>query len=152
MSNGFNGFLELKKRNDAGKCLVEKYRSMNFEEILNDSMTSHKGYYTFLFSAIELTLVDDKIISSISVSDKSVLLTDAMKKYEMKVKHKETYGALGQMTNLFLATRVLNTMGYKDWDLFIMNNIEAKSFAESMMISNPATLESIVSESKKLIK
>jgi hypothetical protein len=150
--NGFNGFIELKKRNDAGKYLVEKYREMNAEEVRNDSIPSYKGHDTFCFSSLELILADDKILSNLDASDKTLLMEDAMKRYEIVMKHQEIYGTFGQMTNVFLTTRVLNTMGNKDWDLYAMNNAEVNFFTENMVISTPETIDSIVVNINKITK
>ena len=149
MCNEFNGFLELFKRKDAGKCLVEKYRSMNAEVLLNDTIPSYKGHETFRFSVIELILTDDNVLSNLNTSDKMLLLKEAMKGYDMKMKHKEIYGVFGQMTSVFLTIRVLNTMGNKDWDLYVRNNVEVKSFSEKISITNPSALDSIAFRMKR---
>ncbi|MBN2610109.1 MAG: hypothetical protein JXB00_00990 [Bacteroidales bacterium] len=152
MSNGFNGIIELKKRNDAGKYLGEIYRAMNTESILNDSLQSKIIHDPFRPSVIELILSENKILSNLCDSDKSLLLLDAKKGYEIKLKHKEVYGEFGKMTNIFLMTRILNSMGNKDWELFCMNNNEVKSFSEKMLISNPETLANIILEIEKIVK
>lgn len=151
MCNEFNGFLAFFKRKDAGKYLVEKYRSMNAEVILNDTIPSYKGHETFRFSSIELILTDDNVLGNLNASDKTLLLKEAVKGYDMKMRHQEIYGVFGQMTSVFLTTRVLNTMGNKDWDLYVANNIEAKSFSEKISITNPSTLDSIAVKMKKII-
>lgn len=152
MCNGFNGFIELKKRNDAGKYLVEKYRGMNAEEIRNDFIPSYKGHDTFRFSTIELILADDNVLSNLNALDKTLLMKDAMKRYEMVMKHQEIYGTFGQMTNVFLTTRVLNTLGNKDWDLYNKDNSEVKLFSDKMLVSTPTMFDSIVLELNKIIK
>jgi len=152
MCDGFNGFIELMKRNDAGKYLVEKYRGMITECILNDTIPSYQGHDSFRSSAIELILANDQILGNLNVSDKTLLIKDAMKGYEMKMRHKDIYGGFGQMTNVFLTTKILNTMDNKDWDLFKKNNIKAMLFSEKMMISGTETLDSIVLELNKIIK
>lgn len=152
MSNGFNGLIELKKRNDAGKYLGEIYRAMNTEAILNDSLHSNIIHDPFRPSMIELILSEDEILCNLSDSNKSLLLTDAKKGYEVKIKHKDIYGEFGKMTNIFLMARILNSMGNKDWDLFCTNNNNVRSFSEKMLISNPETLANIVLKIKEIIK
>lgn len=125
---------------------------MNVEEIRNDFIPSYKGHDTFRFSTIELILTDDNVLSNLNASDKTLLMKDAMKRYEMVMKHQEIYGTFGQMTNVFLTTRVLNTIGNKDWNLYSKNNSEVRLFADKMLISTPTMLDSIVLESKKIIK
>ncbi len=70
----FNGFQELKKRNDAGINLLEAYVSINIKKMLSDNQDiAIKGQYSIKISIYEIMLRDTKILEHIFLTADEVL-------------------------------------------------------------------------------
>lgn len=152
MNKTVNCFQTLLKREDVGKILIEKYKTMKVVKDLNDTTSSKVGDYTFIFSSMELLLSKDEILKKLNQSDKLSLIKNVMQKYETKMLHKSIHGPLGQQTNLYLTAKIMNFMGNNEWDLYVKSNNDAKNFIENMRISKPELLEVIKLKTKEFIK
>ena len=112
VASQFNGIPELLSREDAATELLAKYRSLDIV-VVNDWGPLETGEYIFGKVAFtEILMAQDAIISKMNETERSALLSEAVKKSTEKSQLAEEYGTSGQIYTTWIVARVLQHENY----------------------------------------
>lgn len=124
----FNGLNELLNRADAGSKLLMRYKTIAPEALGENWTSEQKGEYAFRLAYVEILLAQKNILSNLSKNELTNLLSEALHKYQQKMRLPETYGYLSIQSTVFLMGRVLNQIGYGPFDKVVQENEHIQEF------------------------
>ena len=124
----FTGFKELFKREDAGRKLLEKYRGIDYEEVVNS-----QDSYALRMRYIEYIMSQEEILTKLSVDErnelKDICVKNAVERYE---KYREQ---LPLDSVLLLIARISN-MDNPAFSDYVKENEKIQSFIiDGMLVS-----------------
>jgi hypothetical protein len=94
VADQFNGLSELLSRNDAGVSLIALYQTMDPTTIDVNSLIAEQAEYYFRILNIELLLLQDSVISSLSITDLQKLISQARIICEAKLLRSDIFGGV----------------------------------------------------------
>lgn len=131
--DNFSGLQELCKRNDAGEKLYEWYKQMN--PMCIDRLTSDldRGAYTFSFTYIEMLLGQDTILNKLATSQKKLLVSEAVSKYNNKNKYAVYFGPFGTATCMFICGKSMQNALYQPFLAEVQNSLILEQFLNACL-------------------
>lgn len=88
----FNGMSELLTRDDAGKELLAKYKKISPLEVQNINDNLEKGNFALKLGFLETLLSSDKVISSLTDTQKDDLREESIQKQKQKLDQRDVFG------------------------------------------------------------
>ena len=143
---GFDGFIELFNRTDAGAKLLAKYQTMDPATVSASATLEEQGDYDRQFTFVEALLAHDAIQAKFSDTERSTLVTEALKKFEAKQAQAEIYGHFGRERSALLLGRTVKNAG--------VNAASAgatQAFLQDATIATPEVLQAIVAEAQSYL-
>lgn len=152
MSKNFNGFISLKKRSDAGSIILEGYKRINAESVTTFKSEGDKGEFTMHLSAIEILIANDDILKQLKQNHKKEILKEILRKNHGKEQYKDIFGALGKLTLVYTASKILDTMNDSIWESYKADNQNAKLFSDRMILSDQDVLINVLLNVQRILK
>lgn len=109
--NDYNGLRELLKRNDTVKSLLEIYQRMNPGAYEEGWEPVRKGQFSFSFVFVEILLSQESILNSFTGSETKAVLTELLKKNELKAHHHDLYSMFDIQFNSYSMAKLLYSKG-----------------------------------------
>jgi hypothetical protein len=103
----FNGIVELYRRVDAPKYLIERYSNLSPKNLDPKWSSFEKGHYAFTFIALELILSQKALLSSLSNDELKKLLTNSLQKFDDKNSMIEIYDNISLRSLGYLLTTII---------------------------------------------
>ena len=113
VTNEFNGFTELFKRDDSGAALIHLYKSHKIDAIDKLKKPKDRGGYNARIFHLEFILSDERIIEKLTNSQIRELLSETLIKLEEK--NKRDISQLRVLSTSLIMSRI---MKYKDFNKF----------------------------------
>ncbi|PIU58306.1 MAG: hypothetical protein COS89_01050 [Deltaproteobacteria bacterium CG07_land_8_20_14_0_80_38_7] len=107
----FSGLRELLNRDDIGIKLVTYYQGMDPGLYDPNWEPSRIGKFTFKFIFIEVLIAQERILERLTHSEVKLLLSELLKKNELKTRYCEKHSILGLSINAFAITRLIELKG-----------------------------------------
>ena len=107
----YNGLRELLKRADAAQELIRFYQKMDPVAYNSDWEPVKKGAFSFSFVFVETLLAHQSIHKKLTKSQVKTLLTELLKKYELKRHHPELYSTFGIQYTAYSIAQLLESKG-----------------------------------------
>lgn len=148
ISEIFNGFKELESRNDAGKELLNVYKTYNPGGYDKNSTNLEIGHHIVEFTYIELLIAQYNCLKNLSGSEKDELRNECIKKYREKKALIKSYGVIGLKTTALVLARSYNESLSKTITEF--NEMKYQSFLNNIIVSDPQILDELVLQCEKL--
>ncbi|MFT3950214.1 MAG: hypothetical protein QM763_24830 [Agriterribacter sp.] len=126
--DNFSGLQELCKRNDAGLKLYERYKQMSTACISSLTTDIDRGAYTFSFTYIEMLLGQDTILNKLAASEKKLVVSEAVNKYNDKNKYLVYFGSFGTATSVFVCGKSMQNDLYQPFLTEIQNSLILEKF------------------------
>lgn len=130
----FSGLKELCKRKDAGDKLFERYKKMDPLCIDNFTSDSAKGFYTFTFTYVEMLLGQDTILNKLTASQKKLLVSEALNKYDSKNKYEVYFGFFGAANSMFVCGKAMQNSLYQPFLTEVSNSPLLLEFLNSFLL------------------
>jgi len=108
LKTNFNGFRELEKRPDAGKILLSIYEDIRHDDVVKIPKSIDKGHFMANILHLEIIIVQDPIISSLSSEELISLKTKAIKSYESILSLEEYFSIFPLEFPALIMCKVLN--------------------------------------------
>lgn len=131
VSSSFNGFTELFQRHDAGTVLLNKYMTINAEQIQEIPASSERGLFIASLSLFELILSQDEIIGKLTKEEKIKLINEANKKFTSKVRFAKNYGLWGIRTTPLLMGRIMKIDHFPNMEALVSENKLVANYLET---------------------
>ena len=144
--NNFNGLQELFNRKDAGKKLLNLYKSFAIEG--NNSLGIDTAYLSIRFNFLELIISQETIIKQLSFKEKQELVEVAQNKYYSKINNETFNSIYGIIPTLLIITRTINEVNQ---DL-LKNYSSVVVFMQTSQLSDKNDISIIINSSSKFLK
>ena len=129
--NGFNGFGELFLRQDAFRCLFEKYEPFDLNLVVMEGNLSTKFLY------LEILICQDEIIENMNYKERILLLKESYSKYKkMLWGGEKVYGYHSYNFTLYLMATLLVALDEPDIKVEINDNENIKLLLNTMRLPN----------------
>lgn len=128
VKENYNALGELLKRKDAGKIVYDRYRELNFDELIELS-----EYPLLQLRYFETILVQKRILSTMSVEERADLLELSKKNIELKITKYE--GKLDPIPSIWIIVRILN-MDNSDFRKLVDENKSLNYFEKYGTLEN----------------
>ncbi len=112
--NDFNGVRELLSRKDTAKKLIVYYQNMDPGAYASNWEPAKIGKFTFTFIFIEVLLAQEEVLAQLTHSEVKMLLSELLKKHELKMIHREKHSIIGLAFNAFTIARLMKSKGTQD--------------------------------------
>ena len=103
----FNGIVELYRRNEGPKLLIEKYTNLSPKNFDPNWSSFQKGQYAFNFVALELLLSQKELLDNLSNDELKRLLVNSLKKFDDKTGLMQIYDDIGLRSLGYLITSII---------------------------------------------
>lgn len=113
LRENFNGAGELLRRPDAGKFLLEYYKSMDGRNLNPAWSAVEKGKYSFQLMAIEVLLAQDDVLATLSNTHKKELLKISVENLKRKKANPEVYGSFSFTSTGWMMARILRNSNFQ---------------------------------------
>lgn len=161
VGSDFNGLKELLNRKDAGRKLLAKYKEVN-ESAFNENWTdAEKGTLIMRLIFLEMALAQKPIVGNLSLSERSLLMKECLKKYNFKESHPKVFGILSKtsvaftLANAMDATIKEKTLPDKKWESQEIRELTVDpdfvAFVNTSSLRNPVLLRRIKESAGRLI-
>jgi hypothetical protein len=124
----FNGFTELLKRKDATTVLLRKYREMDPSSYGTNWSSVRKGQFIYEYLFIEMMIAQERFQFLPSYNDRKNILSECLKKYDLKLKNRELFGLNGIGHTAFVMVRTFNATNFMSYKTSSLNNSNMKTF------------------------
>ena len=104
----FNGIRELMSREDVGHFLLQKYSRMSMADFNFLWSLEKQGDFVFRFYHAEIFLAQPQSIQSLDDSDRSLLLKESIRKYELKESRDDLFGGISRSTTTWVLAKSLH--------------------------------------------
>lgn len=151
LQENFNGAQELLRRKDAGKLLLEYYRSMKPQALDAQWSLVEKGNYSFKIMAIEILLAQDNVLASLDIASRKTLLKIANEKLEAKKTNQEVYGTFSYTSTGWIMARILRDSNYAPFMNSLTQQEKHKVFVEQGFAFDNATVDDVVNHTQKFL-
>ena len=150
---GSNGFRELMTRKDAGTSLLSLYRSIDPQGYDPSWEPAKRGQFAATLIRVEVMLSQYSVLSNMSSSERQILLSVAIDKYNKKLLSIHLYAAYGLQNSAFLVGRVLIKQGQSDIPEPGAQAIHISDHVDkgSLLVMDKATLKSIMQSGQRSI-
>lgn len=105
--SNFNGFIELEKRNDAGRALLSKYSKVKHDDVSAFSEFADKGRFILNILYLEIIISQDLILINMEKPDLLSLKNHAIRSFENKDRLNEDFGVLMLETPSLIMAKIL---------------------------------------------
>lgn len=140
----FNGFKELESRNDAGKELLNAYKSYNPGYFDKNSTNLEIGYHIIEFTYIELLIAQPNILKNLSETEVNELRIECIRKFKEKKELQEYFGILGLSTTALILARnheIQLSVAIPEFD-----DEKYQQFIRNAIVYDPSILDEIVNK------
>lgn len=108
----FSGLIELQKRPDAGKKIMERYLTMDPSCIRNLYTDGTKKVFALDFISIQFLLAQNTFINNLTVDDRKIAVWGSVKKYLVEKAMPEFYEQVNLASCLFVSAKIMNNAHY----------------------------------------
>lgn len=143
LKNQFNGAQELLRRKNAGSELLRFYKKMDASKIEQNRDLLTKGKFSVEFINIEILLAQEEILKQLSRAERMELISESIKKYEIKKENSDIHGVFGQAMTALPLGRLLQILSSKA-EMQFAQEPELGHFLASGQLKNAIILSEIV--------
>jgi hypothetical protein len=151
LKENFNGANELLHRADAGKLLLEYYKSMDTQKLNPDWSLTERGNYSFQLIAIEILLAQDNILAALNETSKKELLKISLEKLNSKKSNPEVYGSFSYTSTGWLMARILRNSNYQPFVSSFQPREHYKLFVEEGLAVDTSMLDDVIIHTQKFL-
>jgi hypothetical protein len=108
----FNGLSTLLTRPDAGGLLLERYQTIDLNDVQEKLTLIEQGEFAVRMKYLEIILAQPEILAQLSAEERTLLLQETMVKRDEKLALLAYYGYMGLEPTALLAGRILQLEGY----------------------------------------
>ena len=148
----FNGFVELEKRKDSGKELINEYKKLNPADIKNYDTPVKRGEFSFKVKYIEVLLAQKPILANLDTENKKRLIEKSISNYATIETMPDEYATFGLITPALVLGRLLDLNKQSDFTIQKSKNQKLKAFVDYTEIGDTFVLPDIISCSKAYLK
>ena len=152
LTEHFNGFQELLKRDDAAEKLLYRYELM-YPDCNDNNWPSINGpgsSTSFSFAFIEIIIAQYDILAQLDKVKSKTLLKEALIKYQEKSQY--NYSVFSKKHTALIAGRIMYLADYTPFIEEYNKNIYVKDFIDKVILnSNFETLELVNNHAKKFL-
>jgi len=150
--NDFNGLRELLRRSDAAGSLIKIYQGMDPGGYNVNCEPFKKGEYSFTFIFIELLFVYENIHYMLTESETKTLLTELLRKNELKALHSELYSMVDIKFNTYAIAKLLESKGkYNGIYEALSQTMSTNEFLKSGKVLNKEVLSVVIQKAKEFL-
>ena len=151
MSSSFNGFNELFTRQDAGTKMIEKYESVDPEDIGINWSLEKLGEYSFKLEGMEMFLAQPQIRSKLTEKERSKLFIELLDKNSKKNKHSDVYGISGQESIAFVLAKLMLDENVESFKQEVLRDEALSYFIKTGDSEKKDVLDKIFLETEKFL-
>lgn len=133
MMQNFSGLIELCKRSDAGFKMIGRYSRMYPSCIDSYNSYNEKAKFTSNFTAYEMIISYDSILSKMTRDDKKNLIKMALKKYESKRHQPQNYAYYDFATSLYIPTKIMIQENYQPFVRQVSANYSLQIYVNKLL-------------------
>jgi hypothetical protein len=133
MMQTFSGLIELCKRSDAGIKMIARYSRMDHSCLDTYNSYSEKGKFSSNFTAYEMIISYDSIISKMTIDDKRNLIIIALKKYNCKREQPQNYSYYDFSTSLYIPTKIMIQENYQPFVQQVSSNYHLQIYVNKLL-------------------
>lgn len=114
--------------------MFERYKKINPLCIDNFTSDTATGAYTFTFTYVEILLGQDTILNKFTISQKKLLVAEAINKYNSKNRYLNYYGSFGAANSIFVCAKAMQNSIYQPFLTEVSNSPFLKEFLNSFLL------------------
>ncbi len=148
---GFNGFLEFKRRPDAMKALRETYFREDFNTIRSLSDSAQMGAYSLKWIGAELIMGDETLLNQMSSSEKVDFLKCLYTQLLVKQKYADIFGGISDAVSVYIFYKVMKTLDVNVLEN-TLNQQSVDQFRNRLIVRNVSELRALLAKFEEFIK
>ena len=142
---GFNGFLEFKRRPDAMKALRETYFREDFNTIRSLSDSAQMGAYSLKWIGAELIMGDETLLNQMSSSEKVDSLKCLYTQLLVKQKYADIFGGISDAVSVYIFYKVMKTLDVNVLEN-TLNQQSVDQFRNRLIVRNVSELRALLAK------
>lgn len=149
--DGFNGFIEFKRRPDAMKELCDVYFSEDFGKIKTMPDSAEMGAYSLKWIGVELIMSNEVLLNQMSSQEKIDFLKRLHSQLLIKQRHGDVFGGISDAVTVYIFYKVMHSLGFG----ILESHFEADSikvFQDRLIMRDPHMIELLLKKFMEYVK
>jgi hypothetical protein len=148
---GFNGFLEFKKRPDAMKALCDVYFREDFSKVESMPDSAEMGAYSLKWIGVELIMSDEVLLNQMSALEKVDFLKRLHSQLLLKQRYRDVFGGISDAVSAYIFDKVLLSIGVGTLESHFKAD-SIKVFQDRLITRGPHLIELLLNKFMEYVK